>query len=74
MWCCAPWATRWARSRAALVNYVVRNVKKLVPAFDLPKAVRYKEAMRQGRSATFKAQPSAPTTSPCCSTPAAPPA
>ena len=40
--------------KGALVNYVVRNVKKLVPAFDLPKAVRYKEALRQGARAPFK--------------------
>lgn len=36
-----------------LVNYVVRNIKKMVPAFDLPKAVRYKDALRSGHSASF---------------------
>jgi long-chain acyl-CoA synthetase len=39
--------------KGCLVNYVVRNVKKMVPAFDLPKAVRYKDAIRKGSSATF---------------------
>ncbi len=40
--------------KGCLVNYVVRNVKKMVPAFDLPKAVRYKDAIRRGNSAHFK--------------------
>jgi len=39
--------------KGCLVNYVVRNVKKMVPAFDLPKAVRYKDALRRGHSASF---------------------
>jgi long-chain acyl-CoA synthetase len=34
--------------KGALVNYVVRHAKKLVPAFNLPGAVRFKEAMAQG--------------------------
>ena len=40
--------------KGCLVNYVVRNVKKMVPAFDLPKAVRYKDAIRRGNSGHFK--------------------
>ena len=32
-----------------LVNAVVRHVKKLVPAFSLPQAVRFNEALSQGR-------------------------
>lgn len=39
--------------KGCLVNYVVRNVKKMVPAFDLPKAVRYKDALRRGHNASF---------------------
>ncbi|PAT43066.1 long-chain-fatty-acid--CoA ligase [Vandammella animalimorsus] len=39
--------------KGALVNYVVRNVKKLVPAFDLPGAVRFNEALRIGRGRTL---------------------
>jgi long-chain acyl-CoA synthetase len=31
-----------------IVNFVVRNVKKLVPAFSLPNAVRFKDALSQG--------------------------
>ena len=38
-----------------LVNYVVRNVKKMVPAFELPGAVRFNDAVAQGRSKCFKA-------------------
>ena len=38
-----------------LVNYVVRNVKKLVPPFELPGAVRFNDALAKGASASFKA-------------------
>ncbi|MEI8326528.1 MAG: AMP-binding protein, partial [Betaproteobacteria bacterium] len=40
--------------KGALVNYVVRNVKKLVPAFELPGAVRFNEALGTGRRGTLK--------------------
>ena len=39
--------------KGALVNHVVRKVKKLVPPFELPKAVRYNDALARGRSAPF---------------------
>ena len=35
--------------KGALVNHVVRRVKKMVPAFDLPGAVRFKDALSAGR-------------------------
>ncbi|MDP4608254.1 MAG: long-chain-fatty-acid--CoA ligase [Burkholderiaceae bacterium] len=34
--------------KGAIVNYVVRNVKKMVPEFDLPYAVRFNEALARG--------------------------
>ncbi|HEX8538699.1 MAG TPA: AMP-binding protein, partial [Cystobacter sp.] len=34
--------------KGALVNLVVRKVKKLVPAFELPGAVRFNDALAQG--------------------------
>ena len=34
--------------KGAVVNYVVRNVKKLVPAYRLPGAVRFNAALKQG--------------------------
>jgi long-chain acyl-CoA synthetase len=40
--------------KGALVNYVVRNKKKLVPAFDLPGAVRFNDAIAQGRRSAFR--------------------
>ena len=40
--------------KGSIVNYVVRNVKKMVPAFDLPGAVRFNDAIAIGRRATFK--------------------
>ena len=41
--------------KGAIVNHVVRNVKKLVPAFSLPQAVRFKDALAQGRRKTYTA-------------------
>ena len=40
--------------KGALVNYVVRNVKKMVPAYNLPGAVRFNDAVAQGTRGTFK--------------------
>nr|WP_315847666.1 long-chain-fatty-acid--CoA ligase [uncultured Rhodoferax sp.] len=40
--------------KGALVNYVVRNVKKMVPAFSLIGAVRFNEAIARGIKAPFK--------------------
>ena len=34
--------------KGMLVNFVVRSVKKMVPAFSLPNAVRFKDALSQG--------------------------
>ncbi|MFT3718520.1 long-chain-fatty-acid--CoA ligase [Pseudorhodoferax sp.] len=39
--------------KGALVNYVVRKVKKLVPPFSLPGAVRFNDAVARGASARF---------------------
>ncbi|MFG6485276.1 long-chain-fatty-acid--CoA ligase [Roseateles sp. BYS78W] len=41
--------------KGAIVNYVVRKVKKMVPAFELPGAVRFNDALAKGRSLTYKA-------------------
>ncbi len=40
--------------KSMIVNYVVRKVKKMVPAFDLPGAVPFNTAISQGRSKSFK--------------------
>ncbi len=42
--------------KSLIVNYVVRKVKKMVPAFDLPGAVRFNDALAEGRGKTFKPQ------------------
>lgn len=39
--------------KGALVNYVVRNVKKLVPPYELPMAVRFNDALARGAKAAF---------------------
>ncbi|KQV94961.1 long-chain-fatty-acid--CoA ligase [Rhizobacter sp. Root1221] len=38
-----------------IVNYVVRNVKKMVPAYELPGAVKFNDALAQGRNGTLRA-------------------
>ncbi len=40
--------------KGALVNYVVRNVKKMVPAFNLPGAVSFNDALAKGTRGTLK--------------------
>ena len=41
--------------KGALVNMVVRNVKKMVPEYDLPGAVRFNDAIAQGERGSFQA-------------------
>ena len=41
--------------KGALVNYVVRNVKKMVPAYHLPGAVGFNQALAQGGRGTLVA-------------------
>lgn len=48
----------WAKGM--LVNFVVKHVKKMVPAFDLPGSVAYKDAMLKGGATTFKRETSSP--------------
>jgi long-chain acyl-CoA synthetase len=40
--------------KGALVNYVVRKVKKMVPAYSLPGAVRFNDAVAQGARGTLR--------------------
>ncbi len=39
--------------KGLLVNHVVRRVKKMVPPFELPNAVRFNEALAQGERCTL---------------------
>jgi long-chain acyl-CoA synthetase len=39
--------------KGMLVNHVVRRVKKLVPAYELPQAVRFNEALARGETASL---------------------
>ncbi len=41
-------------AKGLLVNLVVRRVKKLVPAYELPGAVRFKDVIAAGQSLTVK--------------------
>jgi long-chain acyl-CoA synthetase len=40
--------------KGTLVNYVVRNVKKMVPVFNLPSAVRFNAAIAKASGGTLK--------------------
>jgi long-chain acyl-CoA synthetase len=40
--------------KGLIVNFVVRNVKKMVPAFQLPNAVRFKQALSDGAGMSLK--------------------
>jgi len=40
--------------KGTLVNYVVRSVKKMVPPFNLPGAVRFNDALAQGTRGVLK--------------------
>jgi len=40
--------------KSLIVNYVVRKVKKLVPAFDLPSAVALREALSRGARLPYR--------------------
>ena len=40
--------------KGSIVNYVVRNVKKMVPTFELPQAVRFNEAIAKGTRGSLK--------------------
>jgi len=39
--------------KALIVNYVVRKVKKMVPAYELPGAIRFNDALAEGRGKTW---------------------
>jgi long-chain acyl-CoA synthetase len=40
--------------KGMIVNFVVRNVKKMVPAFQLPNAIRFKQVLSDGAGMSLK--------------------
>lgn len=40
--------------KGPLINFVVKNVKKMIPKFDLPNTVKFKDAISQGKKFTVK--------------------
>ncbi|AQV95702.1 long-chain-fatty-acid--CoA ligase [Cupriavidus necator] len=40
--------------KGAIVNFVVRNVKKMVPAWELPNCVRFNSVLAEGRKLTLQ--------------------
>ena len=49
----AAMGDRLGALKGALVNYVVRRVKKMVPAFSLPGSVRFNAALAEGEGRTL---------------------
>ena len=43
--------------KGAIVNFVVRNVKKMVPAFELPNAQRFNDVLKEGAGLGMKPFP-----------------
>lgn len=43
--------------KGALINFVVKRIKKMVPAYHLPQAVRFNDALAQGARLTFTPVP-----------------
>ncbi|HLH50929.1 MAG TPA: long-chain-fatty-acid--CoA ligase [Roseiarcus sp.] len=46
--------------KGLVTNFVVRRIKKMVPAYDLPHAMRFNAAIAGGRSSSFTPPPIAP--------------
>ena len=46
--------------KAMLTNLVVKHVKRMVPAWKLPRAVAYKTALRRGRATALQPRPVGP--------------
>jgi long-chain acyl-CoA synthetase len=42
--------------KGPIVNFVVRNVKKMVPSYNLPKALSFNEVLKKGRSMSLDRQ------------------
>lgn len=40
--------------KGSLVNFVVKNIKKMVPSFSLPQAIPFKDAIAKGKAETFE--------------------
>jgi len=51
----ASMGDRLGMLKGAIVNYVVRNVKKMVPAYSLPGAVRFNDALEKGATRKLQA-------------------
>ena len=43
--------------KGLIVNFVVRSVKKMVPAFELPNAIRFKDALAEGTGKALATPP-----------------
>ena len=60
--------------KGAIVNLVVRRLKKMVPPYSLPAATKFNDAIAAGKGMTLEDRTSSPTMPRSCSTRGAPPA
>lgn len=42
--------------KSLLVNFVIKNVKKMVPEWDIPGNIKFNDALAQGNTSTFKSE------------------
>lgn len=47
-------------AKGSIVNFVVRNVKKMVPSYNIPNTVKFLDAVKQGKKFTIKEFPTSP--------------
>ena len=40
--------------KGSIVNFVVKNIKKMVPSYKLPTAIKFKEVLKKGKQHTFR--------------------
>lgn len=40
--------------KGAITNFVVKNIKKMVPAYNIPGTIKFKDALQKGSQNTFK--------------------
>ena len=40
--------------KGSVVNFVIRNVRKMVPSYDLPNSIPYATVMKEGKKGKLK--------------------
>jgi hypothetical protein len=72
MWCCAPWVTSWACSRARWSTTWCATSRRWFPPTTCRGPCASTRPLPRAPVERSRSRTSSPTTSPCCNTPAAP--